>query len=177
MPGQASERLRWAVDALALRPTDRVLEVGCGHGVAASLVCERLTTGRLTAIDRSPTMIETAARRNHDHIVSGKAVFEAVAFEELDPGEDRFDKVFAVHVALFWRQPAEALPRVRALLAAGGSFSLFHQLPGWDSAQGEPQAFAEWLSRVLEEHGFAVAEALVGDVRPSPVVCVRARPD
>lgn len=43
MAGQASERFAWAVDALEVRPAD-LLEVGCGHGVAVSLACERLTT-------------------------------------------------------------------------------------------------------------------------------------
>jgi trans-aconitate methyltransferase len=58
MASKPSERFVWAVDTLALDPVDRVLEVGCGHGVAVSLVCERLTSGRITAIDRSNKMIE-----------------------------------------------------------------------------------------------------------------------
>ena len=53
MASKPSQRFGWAVDTLALDPACRVLEVGCGHGVAVSLVCERLTSGRITAIDRS----------------------------------------------------------------------------------------------------------------------------
>ena len=61
MASTPSERFVWAVDILALDPTDRVLEVGCGHGVAVSLVCERLTSGRITAIDRSKPRVGIAS--------------------------------------------------------------------------------------------------------------------
>jgi SAM-dependent methyltransferase len=62
---RASERQRRAVEELDIQPGDRVLELGCGHGVAASLVCDNLGPGgHLTAIDRSPKMIEAASSRN-----------------------------------------------------------------------------------------------------------------
>src|SRR5216110_3848892 len=105
MASKPSERFVWAVDTLALDAADRLLEVGCGHGVAVSLVCERLTTGTITAIDRSPKMIEMATRRNREHVDAGRALFEAVALEEADFGDRRFDKVFAFNVAPFWLQP------------------------------------------------------------------------
>src|SRR5438093_8437925 len=117
MAGKASERFVWAVNTLEVRPADRLLEVGCGHGVAGSLVCERLTTGTITAIDRSPKMIEMATRRNREHVDAGRALFEAIALEDVDLGDRRFDKVFAFNVAPFWQQPERALGAVREHLA------------------------------------------------------------
>jgi ubiquinone/menaquinone biosynthesis C-methylase UbiE len=115
-----SERLRRVVDRLDLRPGDRVLEIGCGHGVAATLVCERLDGGRLTAIDRSPKMIEAAARRNAAYVETGTAEFLVAALEELELGDRRFDKVFAVRVGLFHREPERARALVEPWLASGG---------------------------------------------------------
>ena len=105
-----SERLRTIVDGLGIRPGDHVLEIGCGHGVAATFVCERLEHGRLTAIDRSPKMIEAARRRNAAYVEAGIAEFLVATLEELDLGDRRFDTIFAVRVGLFHREPAELAP-------------------------------------------------------------------
>jgi SAM-dependent methyltransferase len=113
-----SERQRAIVDQLDIQPDDRVLEIGCGHGVAATFVCERLEGGRLTAVDRSPKMIEAAARRNADHVASGSAEFLVARLEDLGLGDRRFDKIFAVRVGLFHRDPDRARPR-RAVARAG----------------------------------------------------------
>ncbi|HEX5712685.1 MAG TPA: class I SAM-dependent methyltransferase [Solirubrobacterales bacterium] len=174
MAGKASERFVWAVDTLEIRPSDRVLEVGCGHGVAVSLVCESLTTGTITAIDRSPKMIAMATRRNRKHVDAGRAVLEAVALEDADLGDRRFDKVFAFNVAPFWLQPEPALRVVREHLARDGTVFVF-----WDarhSAPGRAQELGHELADRLREGGLSVNGVLVENLRPVPAVCVTGRP-
>ncbi len=117
-----SARLRAIVDGLDVRPGDRVLEIGCGHGVAASYVCERLGgAGVLVAVDRSPKMIEAAARRNAEHVRAGRAQFLVARLEALDLGDRRFDTIFAVRVGLFHRDPEGARALAERWLAPGGT--------------------------------------------------------
>jgi ubiquinone/menaquinone biosynthesis C-methylase UbiE len=124
-----SERLRSIVEQLDIRPDDRVLEIGCGHGVAAMLVCERLDGGHLTAVDRSPKMIEAAERRNAEYVEAGKAEFLVVRLEDLELGDRRFDKIFAVRVGLFHRDADRARGLVEPWLAPGGEVFAFFDPP------------------------------------------------
>jgi ubiquinone/menaquinone biosynthesis C-methylase UbiE len=118
-----SARLQAIVDELGLRGDERVLEIGCGHGVAATLVCERLTTGAYTGVDRSPKMVEAARRRNAVH---GNAEFVVASLEDLDLGDRRFDVVFAARVGLFHRDPARAQALAERWLAPGGEIRAFY---------------------------------------------------
>jgi ubiquinone/menaquinone biosynthesis C-methylase UbiE len=109
------------VDRLGIQPDDRVLEIGCGHGVAATMVCERLGEGgRLTAIDRSQKMIDAATRRNAAHVAAGRAEFLVMRLEDLDLGDRRYDTIFAVRVGLFHRERVRARALVEPYLAPGG---------------------------------------------------------
>jgi ubiquinone/menaquinone biosynthesis C-methylase UbiE len=118
-----SDRLRAVVDGLDIQPDDRVLEIGCGHGVAATFVCERLVGGHLTGVDRSAKMVEAAARRNAVYVDAGRADFVVARLEELDLGDRRFDKIFAVRVGLFHREPERARRLAEQWLAPGGTLT------------------------------------------------------
>jgi len=171
MSSKASERFVWAVETLELEPNARVLEIGCGHGVAVSLVCTRLGPGgRITAIDRSPKMIAAAQRRNRSHVESGRAVLEAVALEDVDLGAQRFDKIFAFNVAPFWLEPKVSLDVVREHLAPGGAIYVF-----WDARRQTSSDLGERLSQRLLQGGFAIDRVLVEKLRPVPAVCVIGR--
>nr|MDT0661340.1 methyltransferase domain-containing protein [Micromonospora sp. DSM 115978] len=76
-------RVLRAVEVLGVRGGDRVLEIGCGRGVAASIVCAGLVGGRVLGIDRSAKAIEAARRRNPDPR-SGRARVPGRRFDDFN---------------------------------------------------------------------------------------------
>lgn len=163
------ERLTWTVERLGLTGGERVLEIGCGRGMAASLVLSKLTAGRLVAVDRSSTAIDAARKLNIAHEVAGKLAVVQIDIEHFDVGSARFDIVFAINVNLFWIEADAALTIIRALLAPGGRLVLSYEPPS--AAQVEP--IATKLKTNLEAAGWRVLA--VDRVAHAPLLMVEAR--
>lgn len=168
----ASQRQAWAVASLDIRADEQVLEIGCGHGVAATLVCARLVTGRYLGIDRSAKMIAAAARRNRQHVARGIAAFAQATFVDAAlPG--RYDCVFAIHVGVFLRgDPTAELARIRTHLRPAGRLCLTYQ-------PLDPRQVTDTVERlrpVLVAHGFGSVGTVTGAVASRPIVTVVARP-
>lgn len=69
----------------------RVLEIGCGPGVAARAVLERIGNGHVLAIDRSAKAIALAKSSSRGELATGRLEFRHVAVEDLmlENGEKR----------------------------------------------------------------------------------------
>ena len=88
---EVAKRHRWAVELLAPRRGESVLEIGCGHGIATGLV---LAAGAdVVAVDRSGKMVDACIRRNAG--LGRLTAFES-DFEDMDLGA--FDAAVAVNV-------------------------------------------------------------------------------
>lgn len=130
-----SERQVWAVEQLEIKPSDRVLEIGCGRGVAAALVAQRLRTGKMTAIDRSARAIAAAEALNRAAIEAGKVELLAAKLEEVYFGRRRFSVVFAVNVGVFWLGDGRlAVARLNRLVRPNGRLHLIWERPDADRA-------------------------------------------
>jgi SAM-dependent methyltransferase len=158
-------RITWAVNSLPVSGGDRVLEIGCGRGIALGLLCERMRTGRVTGLDRSAPAAAAAATRNATHLASGRLrlLEGALATATLD---GPYDLVFAVNVNVFWLRPARELAAIRRCLRPDGRLCLFYEPPGAVQAR----RILDACPRALREGGFSVLEA--SRVDPPPLLGV-----
>ena len=162
-------RIRWAVDVLAVQPNDQVLEIGCGPGFAAELICARLERGRLMAIDRSESGVDRTRRRNARFVESGRLLVRHIDLATLRVPVKRLDRVFAFNVNLFWvRDCADEVALLHERLSPGGGIYLFFDATRPDQVP----MMVEKTSAALTAAGFRVS---VVDSKQPPVVGIIGR--
>lgn len=169
-------RIVWAVDTLDVHAGERILEVGCGHGVAVTLICERLRDGSMTAFDRSVKMIAATRARNEMHLAEGRLELIAAPLQDVDLPERSFDKALAVNFSGFRQGVGAALATVRDSLVPGGRIFVIDQPPSWKD-RDQPRAVAEQRRRALDDAGFTPESELIEELPPAAAVCVIGRRD
>ena len=92
--GAGLEMRRRTLSVAALKPGDRVLDVGCGTGVLTRLAAEAVgPDGIAIGIDPGPGMIETA--RHNAACKNSRAAFDLGVIERLEFDDDCFDVVLS----------------------------------------------------------------------------------
>lgn len=147
-------RIRWAVDLMDVQPGDSVLEIGCGPGAGAQLICERLETGKLFAIDRSESGVDRTKRRNQKYVDAGRLTVRQIDLATLRVPVKRLNKVFAFNVNLFWvRACADEVALLHERVLPGGAVYLFYEA---NRAELVPTIVTK-ASAALSDGGFRVS--------------------
>jgi ubiquinone/menaquinone biosynthesis C-methylase UbiE len=162
-------RIRWAVDFMDVQPSDHVLEIGCGSGAAAELICSRLESGKMMAIDRSESGVDRTKRRCEQYVRSGRLTVRQIDLATLRVPIKRLNKVFAFNVNLFWvREARDEVALLHERVLPGGAVYLFFE-------STRPEQVPEMIrqtSASLTEGGFRV---YVVDSKKPPVVGIIGR--
>jgi ubiquinone/menaquinone biosynthesis C-methylase UbiE len=137
---------RWAVDALALEDTDRVLLQGCGTGIDLAFLP---TVGTVTAVDRSAAMVRRCRRR-------GAALDQQLSVRVADASsvgcpDHSFDAVLVHFLCSVADDPRGVLAEAGRLLAPAGRISILDEPP--TPAAGRP---ADALDRMVTDAGLAI---------------------
>ena len=118
----------WTLSLLDLQPTDRVLEIGFGPGLAIQRAAH--IAGFVAGIDRSEAMLRQARTRNARAIDEGCVDLRLGDGTHSLPYEEAFfDKVYAVQVLHFLSDPLPFLCEVRRVLVPGGVAAMTMRAP------------------------------------------------
>jgi cyclopropane fatty-acyl-phospholipid synthase-like methyltransferase len=165
------ERSRWTVDLLNIDPDDRVLELGCGPGVALRDVARRLLSGTVLGIDHSPIMVKQAARRNRVAIAAGRVLVRAGPIEDARAAGGPFTKIFSVNVVQFVPDKAAFFRLLHTMLAPDGIVATTYQPRNENPKRADAVAMADLISAAMKSAGFARIHVEERDFEP-PAVCV-----
>jgi SAM-dependent methyltransferase len=153
------------VERLELGEEDRLLDVGCGPGLALERAAARATRGFIAGVDVSDVMVRQAARRNRAAIRAGSAEVQRAEAAHLPYPPGRFTRACAVNSARFWPSLAEGLAELHRVLAPGGRLVLALRLRAADAgpldrrSHGASDAQLAEIETALRAAGFrAVAQ-------------------
>jgi ubiquinone/menaquinone biosynthesis C-methylase UbiE len=164
---------RWAVSLLGVQPSDRILEIGFGPGMAIRGAARHATNGYVVGIDHSAVMVRQATWRNRAAVREGRVDLRLAAVDSFPRFAPVFDKVLVVNSLGFWPRPLHRLIEIRSVMAEGGVIAVVSQ-PRCPGATREHTDQAEREIRTqLQDAGFADIRSNRFDLSP-PVTCVLA---
>lgn len=137
------------VDLLELVGDERVVEIGCGPGVAVRLMAQRLPRGQVFGIDPSGVMLRQAAKRNRAAIARGEVHLRVGSVSQLEWEDAFFDAALSLNNVALWDPLRACLREVRRVLKPSSRITI-----------GASQWAASGQEKPLERLGNEVPEEL-----------------
>ena len=113
-----------ALELLGLQPSDRLLEVGFGHGRTIRLAAAQVPQGFVAGVDVSEDMVRMAQRRCVELVGKGLVELTVGDSRRLPYVDTSFDKILSVHTIYFWKEPVKDLGEMFPVLRPGGRLVL-----------------------------------------------------
>jgi ubiquinone/menaquinone biosynthesis C-methylase UbiE len=123
----------WVIGLLEVEPSDRVLEVGFGPGVAIELLA-RGAAQHVAGVDPSMEMVEQATARNAAVFASGNVELRQGSVDRLPFADATFDKALAINSMQVWPDAVAGLRELCRVLKRGGRIAL-----GFTPYSGQPK--------------------------------------
>jgi ubiquinone/menaquinone biosynthesis C-methylase UbiE len=127
------------IDQMPLKPTDRVLDLGCGTGWATRLLGMRVPKGEAIGIDISDAMIARAAASANNPL---NVRFEVTHARKLPFPDKYFHHALSIESLYYYPDMLAALKELARVLEVGGQFYAMVNL------YEENQASHSWVDKL-----------------------------
>lgn len=171
--GSNLTRNRRTVELLNPASGERVLEVGCGPGIALQLCLSRRGVSAV-GVDHSSLMISQARKRNARAVQQERLTLTVGTIEDVPAMSGPFDKIFSINVIQFVEQD-KFISQAEALLKPGGLFAATYQPRHAKATRDDALKMAASLSEILRAQGFTDVRTEEIALKPVPAVVVLAR--
>jgi ubiquinone/menaquinone biosynthesis C-methylase UbiE len=163
------------LELMELRPSHRVLDLGCGAGWATRLLASRVPQGVVVGVDISDAMVRQAQQASASF---SNITYVAASAEKIPWPSEFFDRVLSVESFYYYPDQHAALRELFRVMAPGARLfiliNLYRENPyslRWADALKVPvHALSQdaYLA-MLRQHGFASSEARrIPDPSPTP---------
>lgn len=170
-----TERTRWTIALLEIKPADRVLEIGFGPGRAIELASQAAPRGLIVGLDHSDVMLRHAGRRNRRAVGDGRVQLHLSSADDLPAFDLPFDKIFSINSIHFWKDPLQSIKRLRDMLKPGGVLALTIQPRSRNATAESTKVIGEELVQKLRLAGFTDCRLELRHIKPMMVACALAR--
>ena len=147
---------RWMIDLLEVGAGDRLLDVGCGPGLAVAYAAA--SDSQAVGVDTSPTMVRHARRRNRAAIRRGQAEIHLADANRLPFPEATFTAVASLNSLQFWVEPRRALAELHRVLEPGGRVAVVLMARSDEPAGPSPPPWVDETMALMREAGFTGVE-------------------
>jgi ubiquinone/menaquinone biosynthesis C-methylase UbiE len=113
------------IGKLTPRQGEHILEIGYGPGLGIYRIASSFPGCMISGIDYSELMYHKASKRNKKFIEKGTVHLKLGDVLTLEPGDDKFDKIFCVNVIYFWNDLNLAFTRIFNMLGEKGEFLIY----------------------------------------------------
>jgi arsenite methyltransferase len=111
------------IEALPLKETSRVLDIGFGGGVSFAQLLRRCSKGYIAGVEVSNEMIQRAEKNWAREIATGQLDVREAGVDNLPWQNEAFDFVITVNTLYFWPDVLSGLSEIKRILTPGGLFA------------------------------------------------------
>jgi len=144
----------WGLSHVNVRPSDVVLDVGCGGGRTVAKLAAMASEGKVYGVDFSPESVAMARKINRQLIAAGCVDIREASVSQLPFAEGMFDVVTAVETHFWWPDLANDMREVFRVIKPGGTLAIIAEI-----YRGAKTATAQLVEKYVPFSGMKLLSA------------------